>query len=301
MKRPSPLSMDFAALRTLRLVYETRSFTDTAVILGINQSAVSYTIEKLRRAFNDTLFFRQSGKVIATERCGVIVVSVVRMLDEIEALATPDLFDPSAAEHVITIASNYYERQIIIPPVVGMLRQQAPGIRIHALNSTSLGDQQLKRSEADLLSGPMRPDGNEFFSRTLLEEQYVCVMDKENPLARSPLTLDSYVQAPHATVNYGGTWRSRYLVQLDGLGLKLNTALEVPSPAGLEIMISGTDLIATVPSRIARTFGQSVVTVDCPCPSPFEIYLVWTRRTHKSAPHVWLRELIMERVRTCLS
>lgn len=294
MKQPTLLAMDFAALRTLRLLYENRSFTETAEVLGVNQSAVSYTIEKLRRAFSDPLFFRQGGRVVPTERCGIIVTSAMRMLDEIETLATPVSFDPGAAEQTVTIACNYYERQIILPGVVKALRERAPGIRITALNSTTQGIQLLKMSDADLLMGPLQADGHEFYSRTMLSERYVCVMDRDNPLAEQPLALEQYVSAPHATVTYGGTWRSRYLLQLDTLGQKLNTVLEVPSPAGLEKVIAGTDLIATVPGRVAETYSDAVRIVQSPCPAPFEVYLVWTTRTHKSAMHDWLRKLILE-------
>ena len=111
MKQPSLLAMDFAALRTLRLLYENRSFTETAEVLGVNQSAVSYTIEKLRRAFSDPLFFRQGGRVVPTERCGIIVTSVMRMLDEIEALATPVSFDPAAAEQTVTTGVSARSRR----------------------------------------------------------------------------------------------------------------------------------------------------------------------------------------------
>ena len=61
-------------------------------------------------------------------------------------------------------------------------------------------------------------------------------------------------------------------------------------------MIAGTDLIATVPGRIARAYDDAVRIVDSPCPAPFEVYLVWTTRTHKSAMHDWLRRLILESV-----
>jgi len=297
MKQPTLLAMDFAALRTLRLLYENRSFTETAAVLGINQSAVSYTIEKLRRAFSDPLFFRQGGKVVPTERCGIIVASVMRMLDEIETLAAPASFDPFEAKLNVTIACNYYERQIILPGVVKALRERAPGIRVTALNATTQGPDLLRRSDADLLMGPLHPDGHEFYARPLIEERYVCVMDQANPLRDRVLALEDYVTEPHATVTYGGSWRSRYLVQLDSLGKKLNTVLEVPSPAGLEKVIAGTDLIATVPSRIAETYASAVRIVESPCPAPFEVYLVWTTRTHKSAMHDWLRKLIHECVK----
>lgn len=297
MKQSTLLAMDFAALRTLRLLYENRSFTETAAQLGVNQSAVSYTIEKLRRGFSDQLFFRQGGKVVPTERCSVIVETVTRMLDEIEALAAPASFDPYAAEANVTIACNYYERQIILPGVIRALRERAPGIRVALLNATTQGPELLKRSEADLLIGPLHPDGHEFYARPLIDERYVCIMDRANPLGNDSLTLEAYVTTPHATVTYGGGWRSRYLTQLDSQGLKLNTALEVPSPAGLERMIAGTDLIATVPGRIGESYGEAVLTVESPCPAPFEEYLVWTTRTHKSAMHEWLRRLIVESMR----
>ena len=72
MKQPTLLAMDFAALRTLRLLYENRSFTETAEVLGINQSAVSYTIETLRRAFSDPMFYRQCARNRGAGKSGVV-------------------------------------------------------------------------------------------------------------------------------------------------------------------------------------------------------------------------------------
>ena len=149
-----------------------------------------------------------------------------------------------------------------------------------------------------MLMGPLRPDENEFYCRKLLEEHYVCVMDPANPLAAAPLTIDGYATCKHTTVTYGGNWRSGYLVALERLGLSHDHAVKVPSPAGLEQMIVGTDLVATIPSRLAAVFGPSIHVAKCPCPAPFEIHLVWTMRTHHSAMHVWLRTLILEVVRT---
>jgi len=301
MKQSAALGVDFAALRTLRLVYEHRSFTSAALFLNVNQSAVSYTIDKLRRAFDDPLFFRQGGKVVPTERCSAIIGSVTRMIDEFEQLTTPATFEPETEQHRFTIACNYYERQLIIPPVVTALRSAAPGIRLEMINSTSEGDQQLKRSEADLLIGPLRPEENEFFCRKLLDEHYVCIMDAANPLAGKPLTMEDYVGSKHVTVTYGGNWKSRHLVELERMGVKLSTILAAPSPAGIEKLVAGTDLVATIPSRIAGALGPSIHVADSPCPAPFDVYLVWTTRTHHSPRHAWLRGVISDRVKTCVA
>ncbi|MCF8479202.1 MAG: LysR family transcriptional regulator [Rhodospirillum sp.] len=296
MLREPFLGVDFAALRTLRLVYENRSFTTTATVLDVNQSAVSYTIEKLRRAFNDQLFYRQGGKVMPTDRCLVLVEGIARILDDFETLAEPVTFNPSTARQTITIACNYYERQIIIPDIIRRVRETAPGIRLRTINSTTSGALKLKKAEADLLVGPIRPGEDGFYCRSLLDEHYVCVMDAANPLCHGPLSVEDYISAPHAVINYGGGWRSNYLLELDRAGLTLNEALSVPSPAGIEDMILGTDLIATIPSRIAARYDDRLQVSDCPFPATFQIDLVWTTRTHHAPMHLWLRDMISDSV-----
>ena len=59
------LNIDFAALRTLSEVKARGSFTGAAEALNLNQSTISYTMERLRRAFNDPLFVRQGGSIVA--------------------------------------------------------------------------------------------------------------------------------------------------------------------------------------------------------------------------------------------
>ncbi len=294
------LNIDFADLRTLRLVHEHLSFSAVAQILGVNQSAVSYTIEKLRRAFDDQLFFRQGARVVATERCAVIAEAAAGMLADLERLTMPEAFDPAQAEHRFTIACNFYERQLILPLIMRRLREVAPNMRVDTINSISQGHLQLKRAEAELLIGPLKPEEAGFYCRNLARERYVCVMDPGNPLAGKALSLDAYLGARHAVVLYGGGWRSGYLRELDRMGHTLDQVLSVPSPAGLNRVLAGTDLISTVPLRIAETFGDSVHIADCPCPAPFDIDLVWTERTHRSPIHVWLRDLISREVRATL-
>lgn len=298
MRRGSKLSAntDFAALRTLCLVHQHRSFTEAANIIGTNQSAVSYTIEKLRKTFADPLFFRQGSEVVATERCTSIVETASRMLDQFDELARPDVFDPGTTAMECRIGCNFYERQIILPDVLRELADVAPGVRLDLVNSTSEGDKLLKRGEVDLLIGPLRPDETEFYSRLLLEERYACVMDPGHALAGKPLTMEDYCAAKHVTITYGGGWRSRYLLELDAMGVTLEQGLTVPSPAGLQNIVRGTGLVATVPRRIAESFGNAVHVTECPCVASVSIHLVWTTRTHRSAMHMWMRDVIVESV-----
>jgi DNA-binding transcriptional LysR family regulator len=114
-KDSDPMGVDFAALRVLRLVHDYGSFSRTAEVLGLNQSSVSYTIDRLRRAFGDPLFVRQGAGVVPTDRCEEIVREAARMLDEFLALSTPRAFDPARAAATVTLSCNYYERATLVP------------------------------------------------------------------------------------------------------------------------------------------------------------------------------------------
>jgi DNA-binding transcriptional LysR family regulator len=289
-----PLSTDFAALRVLHLVHDRRSFTLAAEALGTQQSAVSYTIDKLRKVFDDPLFVRQSGGILPTDRCTAIVGITAGLIEDFQALVEPVAFDPAAARQRFVIACNYYERELLVPGIIHAVRAQAPGLRLDFLPSTSEGHSLLLSGAADVLIGPFLRNPAGFYTRALLQERYMCLMDPQHPQAGTSLSLSAYLQLNHITVTYGGQWRSAYLQELDRQGLSLNSVVSIPSPAGIAGIISGSDLVATVPHRLADALGRHLHRVDCPVASTFQIELIWTARQHASPMHKWMRELIAE-------
>ncbi|WP_198030299.1 LysR family transcriptional regulator [Bradyrhizobium sp. Tv2a-2] len=276
----------------MRLVSELGSFSKAAEALGTNQSTISYTMDRLRAAFRDRLFVRQRDGIAPTPRCAEIVESAGRLLEAFEALVQPPDFDPASASGRITIVCNYYERSIILPRTIAELRRRAPRLVVEIKTARAKGVAYLKRGEADLLVGPYDVHEESLYHRNLLDDHYVCVMNRNHPLAGRTLRVDDYVKASHAVVTYGGTWRSGYLRGLDERGLSLNQVIAVPSISDLTHILPSTDLISTVPSRIAPNIAKSVVVTSCPFPEPFQIGMTWTSRTHHSAAHQWLRQLI---------
>lgn len=285
-------SLDFAALRTLRLVHAHGSFSRTAEALGLSQSTVSYTISRLRDVFSDPLFVRQGQGIVPTPRCTEIVTQASDLIDQFEVLAAPREFDPAVAEIEVGLSCNYYERVTIIPKVAKVLRRDAPGIKLRIISSTDRGKGQLMRSESDILIGPVQISDASYYKRSLFVEDYVCIMDPENPLAQGVMSVEAFVAAPQVVVNYGGTFQSRFLTAMEAEGFWPNTVMEVPSPANLHRILQGTDMIATVPAQLAHTYRDTVVASPCPIPAQIPIDMFWTARTHYSAPHVWLRALI---------
>ncbi|MDD7972689.1 LysR family transcriptional regulator [Roseinatronobacter alkalisoli] len=296
-----PYKVDFQALRTLKLVYLHRSFSEVANRLGVSQSVVSYTIDKLRTAFKDSLFIRQGAGVAPTARCIQAVAEADRILGLFEGLITPEDVDPARIRHQFTISGNYYERRLILPLVARALRSAAPLAELVALQAQTRGPKQLISGEADVLIGPMLPDAEGFYKRTLLTESYVCIMDPGNALAQRPLTLEDYGTANHVGIDYGRGWSSSYVTKLQSMGFDLRPAITVPSPADIADLIVNTDLIASVPEKAARSMQPALHIAPCPFPAPFEIAMVWTARTHESRLHQWFRNLIAKAVKDDLN
>jgi DNA-binding transcriptional LysR family regulator len=292
-KPADTLAIDFAALHMLRLVYNLQSFSKAAEALEVNQSTVSYTINRLREIFRDPLFVRQGGGIVPTRRCLEIVPRVGQMLDEFEALAAPSQFVPSQATGAVAISCNHYERHLILPPFIRGMRKLAPHVVVEIKTAAAQGLTLLKQGEADMLIGPVQVLENNLYHRTLMEDYYVCLMDSRHPLAGTALTLDDYLRASHAVVTYGNNWRSPYLLELERRSLTLNRVLSVPSLSDLPDLLPGSDLISTVPSRFAGMFGQSIHVANCPVRARFKIGLTWTHRTHHSAFHGWVRQQIV--------
>ncbi len=284
------LGINFSALRTLQFVFELRSVSKAADKLGLPQSNVSYTIARLRDSFGDPLFVREGIGMTPTDRCKEIVRETSKMLEDFQAVATQADFSPETAEGQVTIACNHYERMIILPEVIGILRSSAPGIQLRVKNSHARGEKQLKRGECDMLIGPLQFGGDKIYKRRVLDDTYVCIMDKTNPLAKTDLTAASIGSANHVSIRFPGGWQP--LNRLEEIGVELAPKVELSEYGDIRGYVRGTDLIAIVPNMIADRLESGLHKVELPFEIPLEIDIFWTTRTHLSPLHLWVRSAI---------
>lgn len=293
--------IDFKTLKALKLVHDLRSFSLAAERLGQNQSTISYAIGRLREAFDDPLFVREGRGVAPTPRCADIVAGIDRLFDQLAEISEPSDFDPSAATFSFTISCNHFERAVILPRIVRRLRADAPNVRLRIIHAKMLGQHQLRSGECDLLLSPVAMGGDGLFRRVLIEDRYVCVMDRTNPLAGAPLSLEAYAAANHIFISYEGAWRPSYIEMAEKQGIFPHMAIDLPSTGELGRLIEGTDLIATVTRLLALSFDEKLALRDGPFESRVQIYQYWTSRTHRSRMHRWLRDLLAEEAAAALA
>jgi DNA-binding transcriptional LysR family regulator len=292
--------IDLRSLQLLVTVHDTGSFSGTAAQLGVSQSTVSYTMDRLRKAFGDTLFVRQGNRVTETEKCRELVSQAREVVNRMLAIAVPEEFDPATAEGVVTLSCNHNERFLLVPDFLKALRRAAPNVQLNILESAVNGKQQLKENMADIVLGPVRILGEGYFRRRLFTDHYSCVMDAENPLADGTLTLDRYRNAAHVTITYNGQWQALYFEALRARDIFLKPQLTLPSHDSLEFMLASTDLVATIPNRLASVYPDTLVVRSFPILIPIEIDMYWTERTHRSGVHRWARQLLADVARSTL-
>lgn len=294
MKSIDPLSLDFATLNTFMVVYELKSFSLAAAKLHLNQSTISYTINRLRNVFNDPLFIRSGNTITATLRCDELATQLAPLLNGYKQLIVADQFEPSSAVGSITFCCSFYEQSVFLADFIKHLNHIAPGIKVKVIHSGTTGLAKLKQADCDLLISPMSLDAGDLYQKTLWDDHYVCAMDHLNPLSEKALTLDDLNQANCAMVTYDGYWQPLYLQKLQTLGVKLNNSLELASLSTLEMTLRNSSLISLTSARIANRFNSDIKAIATPISVDFQCHLYWSTRTHNDPMQQWIRNRVFK-------
>ncbi len=286
--------IDLSALQTLVAVQDCASFSEASQRLGVNQSTISYAIKRLRKAFNDPLFVRQGNSIVATDKCEQLAQEARSVIEQMAALSSPLGFDPATAEGSVTVSCNHHERMFLIPDFVRQAQKEAPKATIHIFESAVDGKQQLKQNTCDIVLGPLAIIGDIYYRRRLFTDYYACVMDPAHPLAEGTLTLERYCASRHVAVTHNGRWEALYFAALRTRDTAITPDVTVSSHDILERLIPGSDLVATIPYRLARRLSDKLAMRQFPLDVFIQIDMYWTERTHYSGLHRWARQILAE-------
>ena len=276
----------------MRTVHRRRSLTGAAAELDVTQSTVSYTLDRLRRAFDDPLFVRQGRGIVPTPRCDRIAGTADHVLAEIEAAASPADFDPARTTAAVTVSVTYLSRITVLPRVVREIRVEAPGLRLELITGFTDASDHLLTGRADIALTPVAITEKGIRGHSVFRDPYACLMDPANPLARGSLTPESFAAASHLIIHYGAAWRPLYHELLEKQGLNVKVSVSTPDPADVQSLLPGTDLVVALPGHIAGAVGQGLYSCPCPVPAVADIHMFWPARLDRSPLNRWLRARI---------
>jgi DNA-binding transcriptional LysR family regulator len=282
-----------------------RNVTRAAARIGLSQPALSKALNRLRDVFGDPLFVRRARCMEPTPRALDLVAPIRGALADISRTLTPTAFVPAEAIGVVKIAPVDMYETMLLPLLIKRLRVEAPRVDVHVkpVDRSRLRE-QLASSEADIAIAPLGFDDADLHTVQLWRDQLLTLVAETNPLAQR-MTAESFAAAGHIVdaglvqVAADGTVTSVVDAVLASRGLRRRVVVVVPSFSSAPAIVSSTDLLATLPSRIARALGPmaGVRIVKPPLPR-LEVtsHMIWHRRSDFIPLQTWLRALILETI-----
>ena len=288
--------VDLNLLRVFDAVLRERGVTPAASLLGLTQPAVSNALARLRKLFGDSLFVRTPSGMEPTPFARELAEPVRQALALLEsALAHGPGFDPASASRAFRFYMSDVGQIEFLPPLVERVQSEAPGVRLEAvaLDVDGIGA-ALAAGGLDLAVGFLPGLGPPVRRRSLFRDPYVCLMRADHPI-RS-LTKKRFLEASHALVTYRGGHR---VIEeaLERAGLARNIALRVPHFTVVPMVLERTDLVLTLPARVASVFERRGAFKSLPPPlaiPPAEVAVHWHERFEADPGNRWLRERVIE-------
>lgn len=297
MDRPID-ELDLNLLRLAAALHETGSVTAAAVRLGVTQAAASNALARLRRACGgDPLFVRSARGVGATPRGERIARAAAAALATVaESIAAPGAFDAASTTRRFTLRMTDIGEVVFLPGLLEVLRAEAPRATLRTV-ALSSGDTPvaLARGEVDLAIGFLPQLREGWYQQRLFEQRYVVL---RRAGAGGVLSRAAYLRAAHVAIESPGTGHRIVERALHAQGLERRVALQVPDFLAAVMLVARTDLLCTVPAKLAQAAAGILPVQSAPLPVElpgFSIHQYWHPRAHGDAGVRWLRERMFGR------
>jgi len=291
--------LDLNLLVALDALLTECNITRAAARINLSQSAMSNALGRLRDYFDDELLVLVGRKMEPTPRADVLREAVRDVLLRINTTVTaPAEFDPSTSEREFTLFVSDYSMEVLIPQALALANLHRSKIRFRLLPQISEPHRALERGEADLLIIPKAYLSPDHPSELIFTEEFVCAIWRDSQLARGELTIDRYVNAGHVVMQPSESKQPAFedwFVQRYGIARR--NQVQTFSFGAMPFLIVGTELIATIHTRLATRLLPALpiklVPVPLPMP-PLEQSIQWHKFRSKDPGLVWLRLLMQK-------
>ncbi|MCX7174609.1 MAG: LysR family transcriptional regulator [Proteobacteria bacterium] len=288
-------TVDLNLITVFDAILRNRNVTVAGVELGLSQPAMSYALAKMRRTFNDPLFFRVGNEMQPTSLAMDLAAPLRDVVEKLRAdVFGRTVFDPATTTRSFVYCMTDIAESYFLPGLMTELQRQGARITLRSglLDAPALRA-GLAGGEVDFAVGIFPDlDGPDHFRQKLYESRFVCVARSGNPLVKSRLTLRRFVDAPQVAVSAPA--RSQPILEgiLHRLGIQRTVLLRVQNFLTLIEIASKTDLIAVVPIEAAETLQKIGRLKVYPLPfesAGFTINQYWHRRYNNDPGNRWLR------------
>lgn len=196
------------------------------------------------------------------------------------------------------LAASDYIEFLVMPELSGINEKNAPGVDLHVkrtevpfpVRSLENGSLDVVLGFESVLNPPIHLRRQYLFS-----DRMACVVRRQHPIVKRNPTLEEFVDIPHMLISRTGKDFGMIDQRLSELGLERRIKLIIPHFLSAALIVSKTEMILSLPHRIAEQFTTLAPLEVFPVPielPDYNLCMVWHPLRDKDPAHQWLREQI---------
>jgi DNA-binding transcriptional LysR family regulator len=291
---------DLRQLRVLEVLLREGTLTRAAQALNVTQPALSKTLAKLRRYFSDPLFVRVGNRMEPTSKTLELEPAVAGILDQVTTLRARHVpFDPSRSARVFSFSVVDAGVVRLLPPLMTLLEESAPGVRLRVLPiETERLEPLLESGHLDFAMGSYPSLTKRIRRQRLWSLGYVCAVRKGHPRVREALPSSLFAAERHVLVSAEGTGHAHSRVER---AVRAHVPAEkivctVPTFVTAAVIASLSDAIVTLPDtlalEVAGRLGLRLIEPPIRLPR-IDVCQYWHERFHREPGNQWIREVFV--------
>jgi DNA-binding transcriptional LysR family regulator len=301
---------DLNLLVALQILLEERNVTRAAERLSVSQPALSKTLQKLRDSFEDELFTRTSHGLVPTPRAEELGAELPGLLETIEHVLGDAEFSPETYAGSFKLLMPPILCESLLPSLMAELAETAPNVQIIMAEVPPNYQEQLKKGDADFAAFLALETERDILAEPIAAIEPRCYMRVDHPLTTKEMSLDDFLAYPHLRLYLPGLTRENTSMVDDVLGqngMHRNIVLETTQFSSAVGVLNHTDalLVANAGFQEGGLYRERIFGHELPqelqrlirntnSSNRGKMSLMRHTRTARSAPHQWIRALLMK-------
>lgn len=297
MQNMNMMDLDLNLLRVFDAIATEGSVTVAGERIGLSQPAMSNALARLRTLFGDPLFVRTPRGMRPTPFAQQLAQPVREALRLVQATLQQQAgFEPRSSARSFRLYMSDIGEMVFLPGLLERVKVEAPGVKIEVAQLPIKEiHAALEGGELDLAVGNLPGLRIGIRRERLFREHYVCMLRSDHPGIGAKISRKQFCEAAHLLVSSAGTGHQVIEETFAKTGLNARIAARVPHFLVVPMILARTDLVVTLPSRVADVFARlgdfKVLALPLEMPS-FEVRLHWHERFHQDPANHWLREVM---------
>ena len=287
--------VDLNLLVALDALLADQSVTKAAERLQVGQSAMSSTLNRLRKLFGDPILVKHGRNLMPTPFARSLAEPLRETLGRVESLLTiKSEFHPATDHRDFSVTSNDYVAAVFLRPLLVRLATEAPHVRLHIQPVQDDFATRLRHGETDFLIMPREVFLGyvDFPNELLFSDRYVCAVDADNPDVGASITMQQFSAQPYLAVNVGHLPTSAE-IQLDAQGVIRNTQITTQMFMLAPFLLRETRLLTLIQERLGlalRTDANLKLLEPPMTLQPVNMVMLWAPQNTDDSAHEWLRQ-----------